>query len=264
MKSTALTDTRIEVLEGSVILEAAEIQKEHSIELAVGGSVVAVKKRTTFRLDVGTPPRVRVYDGEVAVVEPGRPVNVKEGKQLAFTSVPVVEKFDKEETDPFYRWAGRRSGYIALANASASRRVYDENIPWQVGGWYFNPFFGMFTYIPQRGRYTNAWNHYYRSPAPAYHPQPLPDYNSGMYSAARGSFDTGGRGASTGVYQAPAVSSRGRLPHPRAAPAPARSGDAGSSRGGGGGHGKNNLRRLRYDLQRPAGTLNKIHRKRNR
>jgi len=237
MVSTALTDTRMEVVNGSLILEAGEVQKAQGIELTVAGTVLDVRKRGVFRVDAGTPPRVRVYDGEVTVAEPGRPVTVKEGKQVVLTSVPVVEKFAKEETDSFYRWAGRRSGYLATANMSAARRMHENSVPWHVGGWYYSPFFGMFTYVPLRGRYTNAWNHSYYAPAPIYRPQPMnPDF--GGYSgigASRGQSGMSGRSggySGGGVYQAPASAPVGGGAAP---PAASRGADSGGSREGGGG-----------------------------
>lgn len=235
MISTALTNTRVEVVTGSVILEASEVQKDQAIELTFGGSVVEVRKRGVFRFDAGTPPRVRVFDGEITVADAGRQLTVKEGKQVLLTSVPMVEKFSKDDdTDAFYRWAGRRSGYLALANVSAAHRMYENNIPWQAGGWYYNPYFGMFTYIPIHGRFTNAWNHSYYSPAQMYRPQPInPNYGdfSGGMNASRGysGMSSSGRGYSGGGYQAPATAA---APAPAA---PARSADSGSSRGGGGG-----------------------------
>jgi len=233
MIATALTDTRIQVLDGSMIIEAGEIQKEHAIELTVGTSVLDVRKRGVFRVDMGTPPRIRVYDGELTVAEPGRPITVKEGKQLAFTSVPMVEKFAKDETDSFYRWAGRRSGYLAMANVAAARRMHENGTSWTSSGWYYSPFFGMFTYVPLRGHYTNAWNHSYYAPAPLYRPEPMnPNWDGGGMSRSRGySGNTGQIYSGNGGYQAPATA-------PVSAPAaqaPARGGGGGGTREGGGG-----------------------------
>jgi FecR protein len=235
MTTNALTDTRIDIVKGSVLLEAGEISKEQAIELTVQGSVLDVKKRGVFRIDAGTPPRVRVFDGEITVADVGRSLTVKEGRQALLTSVPVIEKFSKEDTDSFYRWAGRRSGYLALANVSAARRMYDNYGPgWTTGGWYFNPYFGMFTYFPGRGRYTNAWNHSYYAPIPpaAVH-QPMPSMDSfagmspsrGMSNSGGGSYSGGG-----GVYQAPATSGGGA---PAAGPSRSAS-PGGGARGGGG------------------------------
>jgi hypothetical protein len=237
MVSTALTNTQIEVVKGAILLEADELEKEHRIELTVDGRVLEVRKRGTFRVDAGSPPRVRVFDGEVTVVEVGNQLTVKEGKQVLLTSAPVIEKFSKEDTDAFYRWAGRRSGYLALANMSATRRMSGTYLSAYRGGWYFDPYFGMYTYIPN-GRYTNAWRHSYYPPT-VHRPLP-PSMIDGMggMSASRGGYDSSGRGYSGGGssgggggYQAPATSGGGSA----AGGGAPRSGDSGSSREGRGG-----------------------------
>jgi len=243
MISNALTNTRLEVVKGGVVIEAGEVLKEHAIELLVGGSELELRKRGVFRIDASTPPRIRVYDGEISVVDKGKPLTVKEGRQVLLTSVPVPEKFSKEDTDAFYRWAGRRSGYLAAANMSAAHYMHENNIPWTTGGWYFNPYFGMFTYVPLHGRYRNAWNQTYYAPAPIYRQMPNFDSgSSGMSGAgmgsARGMSDmSGSRGYSgasaSGVYQAPATAAPAGGSAPVAGPA--RSGGSGGSREGGGG-----------------------------
>ena len=96
MISNALTNTRLEVVKGGVVIEAGEVLKEHAIELLVGGSELELRKRGVFRIDASTPPRIRVYDGEISVVDKGKPLTVKEGRQVLLTSVPVPEKFSKE------------------------------------------------------------------------------------------------------------------------------------------------------------------------
>lgn len=235
MVANALTDTRIEVVKGAVLVEAGEVTKEHSIAVTVKGTDIEVRKRGVFRIDAGgdqEQARIRVYDGEVTVAQPGTPVTVKEGRQLVLTSVPTVEKFAKQDTDAFYRWAGRRSGYLAMANISAARRMGEIGMPWQAGGWYFNPYFGMFTYIPLNGRYINAWNHAYYSPGSAYR-QLQPVYNGplngggggGMMGGSSG-YSGGGRGYSGGSVSA----GGGSAP---AAPAAAPSAGASSARQGG-------------------------------
>lgn len=233
LTSNALTDTKVDVVKGSVLLEASEISKEHGLEFTVGGQVLEARKRGVFRIDATDPPRVRAFDGEITIAEQGRSLVVKEGRQAVLTGVPVIEKFTKEDTDAFYRWAGRRSGYLALANASAARRMYDQYGTAWVGGWYFNPYFGMFTFVPGRGHFTNAWNHSYYAPfrpAPSYQPMPMDSF-AGM-SGSRGMSRSSGGGYSGGGYQAPATSGGGSAP----VAGPARSaGGGGGSRGGGGG-----------------------------
>ena len=60
MVSNRLTDTRVQVVAGSVILEVGEITKDNSIELLVGGVALEVRKAGVFRVNMDTPPLVRV------------------------------------------------------------------------------------------------------------------------------------------------------------------------------------------------------------
>ena len=238
MESNQLSDTRVTVLNGSVLVEAGEINQGTSLAVTVHGKVLEVRKRGVFRIDADTPSRVRVFDGEITVADPGRSVIVKEGRQVMLTSVPAIEKFQKQDTDSFHRWAGRRSGYLAMANMSAAGHVRDNNVPWQVGGWYFSPYFGMFTYIPMRGMYRNYWNHSYYAPSTVFNPrQPAPmmptvdPFGGGGFGGMRdrGSF---GGGGGRGVYSAPSAPSAGG--GGMSAPAGG-GGQSGSSAGGGSG-----------------------------
>ena len=239
MLANQLMHTRIELLKGSAILEVDDLEKEQSIELLVLGSVLEPRKRGVFRVDASDPPRVRSYDGEIFVDYAGQRLTVKEGREVSLVAVPAITKFSKQDTDAFYRWAGRRSGYLAAASYSAARGMSRGGTSWTTGNWYFNPYFGLFTYIPLRGYYTNAWNYSYYSPSAAA-PPPPPMRNTDTFAgfnSPHGAADMSGRSYSgtfgQGGYQAPATST----PSAAASVGAARSGDAGGgsrdSRGGG-------------------------------
>ena len=60
----------------------------------------------------------------------------------------AVEKFNTKEGDALSRWSLRRAEGISMANLSAAKYVQDSGKTWNSNGWYFNPYFGMFTFIP--------------------------------------------------------------------------------------------------------------------
>jgi FecR protein len=231
MLANALTNTRIDVVKGSVLVEAGEISKDQSIQLTAGGTTLEVHKRGLFRIDAGPPARVRTYDGEIRVSDDAEPLRVKSGREVLVTSVPTLDKFEKDDTDAFHRWAGRRSGYLSVANVTSAHSMLQNGIPWHTGGWYFNPYFGMFTYIPLRGRYVNPWGQVYYSPAHFYRPQPsmnMDPFAGGMRMPRAASGSSGMSSGSRGGYQAPAASSPSMAPSSGGA----RSAGSGSSRGG--------------------------------
>jgi len=234
-------DIRLEMLAGSVLIEAGEVNKHDSIVITAGGASVDINKNGLFRIDA-SPASLRVYDGQAVVTSLGQTLTVKEGKQTALTGVLSASKFDKESGDAFHRWAGRRSGYLAVANVSAAKSIYDSGRGWGQSGWFFNPFFGCFTFIPAGGNYFSPFGYRYYTPRRVesvfYRPAPMPTMDRSLGWAdpsIRHGADVSGRSAGYsggGMSSAPA-------PPPSSAPAaPAggpRSGDSGSSRNSGGG-----------------------------
>ncbi len=236
-----LLDTRLALTAGSVLVEVGETEKNQSLQLQVGESKIDLGKRGLFRVDF-SPAAVKVYDGSAVVVVAGQTVTVKEGRQAGLTGVVAQSKFDKEDTDAFYRWASRRSGYIATANLAAAKRSYDNGSTMAFSNWVWNPYFGMFTYLPFNGMYRSPFGYAYYSPRavanvyyrPVYNAPSYGGWNSpGIMDSGRGMSDMGGRGSMGGysgggvTASAPAVSS--------APAAPAASGRG--SDGGGGGRG---------------------------
>lgn len=238
-----LTDTKLELLAGSALLEVSETAKDQSLAAVVGERTVEFAKKGLFRLDFN-PAQIRVYDGAATVITPEGSVTVKEGRQTGLFGAVNPVKFNKDEGDSFYRWASRRSGYIAAANLSAAKRVHDNQSFYGSNSWVFNPWLGMFTYLPLNGMYRSPFGYsffspgtvsrvYYRPPV-IYNPWPAGG-GSGMGMDAgmggRGMSGMGGGGRGMGTY-----SSGGSM----AAPPPSAGGAApsgGPRMGGGGGMG---------------------------
>jgi hypothetical protein len=243
--TNALEDTRLDLTAGSILIEAGEFEpKHHGIVVTVGSTQVEVVKRGLYRIDFN-PGLLRVYEGNATVIAGGQPVTTKEGRQTTLGAVPNPERFNKERGDAFYRWAARRSSYIAMANIAAAKRLHDNGTAggWNTGNWLFNPYFGCFTYIPASGLYRSPFGWafysprtvervYYRPPAQIYNPPSMGGFDGGI--GHRGYSDYGGR-SSMGSHSAGGSAAPPPAP---AAPAPSggpRTGDAGGGRSSAGG-----------------------------
>ncbi len=189
MLSNHLTNTRFEVLSGSAMIECSDIPKDNAIEAVYKGNAIRFEKQGLYRIDA-EPARVKVYEGEAVVTDGSGSLVVKSGKQTNLNGVLLAENFDRKDTDALYNWSDRRAAYVAKANivsastasGSSGYGGYSSGFggynglgygPSFLGGWAFNPFFGMYTYMPYSGFGYSPFGYTYFSPytvayAPAY------------------------------------------------------------------------------------------------
>jgi hypothetical protein len=155
MLSAQLSDTRVEVLEGDALVEATGLLEGNAVTLMTGTASLRVLKGGLYRITAaGEPARVRVYSGEARLTAGDLTQSVKRGQEVALTAVPVSTKFDPKVGDPLYRWAARRSEQIAYTNIASARSIQrsgggvESLLGSGWGRWFFNPWFGNFTFIP--------------------------------------------------------------------------------------------------------------------
>ncbi len=233
MISSRLVDTRLELERGTVLLECLELPKDNAVTFVVGEATVSLRKQGLYRLDAA-PPRLRVYDGEAVVESGSGRATLKRGRQAMLEGVLAAGKFDPKAGDALYRWSKRRSEYVALANLSGSKSLLDRGLGWTVSGWHWNPYFGLFTFVPYRGTLYSPFGYAFWSPrtvVQVYNP-PMqassPSFSPGGGRSWAGGYDAGTAPRSSGVYSVPSSApSAGAV-----SAAPAGSGAAASPRGG--------------------------------
>ena len=154
--SNSLTDTRVEVLTGSAMVESDSIQKndakDNSVTLVYKGYNIHLQKHGLYRVDTD-PAFVKVYDGEAIVNGDSGQLTLKSGKETGLGGMLMAENFDKKSADDLYLWSNQRSGYLAQASASSAMTLHNSGSynsgfysPWQ-----WNPMFGLFTFVPNDG-----------------------------------------------------------------------------------------------------------------
>lgn len=238
MISTSLEDTRFNVLGGTAIVEVGDIDKTMSIVVAAGDSDVTLRKKGLYHVSAD-PASVRVFEGEASVAANGKSVMVGKGRTADLSGDVVLAKFDPKQGDALYRWAKRRSYYMSMANISAANSVHMQGNSWSQSGWMYNPYFGMYTYIPTRGLYTSPWGFGYYSPRQAYDYLVVasnPNYATPQAASPYSAFGGSGRMATSydsnlGYSTSPVRSSGGYV---GGAASPAATGGDSGMRGGGG------------------------------
>jgi uncharacterized membrane protein YgcG len=186
MDSNALLATRLTVLEGSALVEVGELQRDGSLELQVGEDLVTVRKAGLYRFET-EPLGVRVLTGEVAVNWKDQLVKVSSGKVMSLTGDHLIAKFDVKKSDELLSWARSRSSVIAMANVNAANTLSAAG--WNTSGWVFNPWFGMYTWVPGSRAFVSPFGFAFFSPVTvwaAYNPQVYAPAFGGASMAERG------------------------------------------------------------------------------
>jgi hypothetical protein len=167
MISPSLTDTRVELTQGKAMIEAAQLEKENHIEVLDSGFSTQLEKPGIYEFNA-IQPEVSVYEGE-ALVENGsnHPVKAGKGHEVILSEAGNLkaQKFDRNETDSLYAWSKLRSQYQAEANMSTAQIVVAENPAWWYGaGWYWNPYFGTWAFVPGSGFLLSPFGYGFYSP----------------------------------------------------------------------------------------------------
>lgn len=157
-----LTDTRVELLRGKALVEAADLQRENNIQVLNDGSRTRLQKNGLYKFDADRG-RIAVYNGKAEVWEGDNRVEVKKGKELQLSGPLKAEKFDRKETDSLYEWSSLRSRYLAEASAVTARTYVVNPAGWAGSGWYWNPWYHSYAFLPGDGFFASpfgGWGYY--------------------------------------------------------------------------------------------------------
>jgi hypothetical protein len=129
MLSNKLSDTCVELLTGSAILESNDTGKDTAVTLIHQNWQVRVPHHAVYRIDA-MPRQVRVYTGEAEVSRKGdnqAAVKVKENETLPLAEVLLTERSIAAEGDSFKNWALNRSQVITADNTTAAGIIDDPS-----------------------------------------------------------------------------------------------------------------------------------------
>jgi hypothetical protein len=194
MLDERLISTRVEILDGTAMVESDDPQmsvKDSPVTLIYRDFDIQPVKHGLFEISSGQgqdPAELKVFKGEAVVETAGNRVDVREGHLMPFTAAMAEEKFSDKSGDDLYVWTRDRSESLAAANvvsaqsmsSSAGSGYYGVGSgygsgygygnsglygmsPWG-GGWFYNPYLSMFTFVPSAGVFWNPWGYGFFSP----------------------------------------------------------------------------------------------------
>ena len=172
MISSSLIDTQIELSHGKAVVEVDQIYPQNNIRVQEDGLTARLLKAGLYDFDLDKQ-QLRVFDGKAEVTNGGKTTTVKGGHELTLQTDLALksQKFDRHsaQDDDLYRWSSLRSAYLGEANVDQAG--YFANYSWGpwggpawVGGWWWDPWFSAFTFIPGDGIFYSPFGWGFYSP----------------------------------------------------------------------------------------------------
>lgn len=128
MLSNSISDTQVEIISGSAILDNSRAPDGDFVKLVFKDSTIRIMKPGHYRIDA-EPPQLRVYTGQAEVTKnsgvPGsashdaRPVTIQASQLFALDGAPVVKRFTEGSDGLLDLWSDERDSLIASNMASA-------------------------------------------------------------------------------------------------------------------------------------------------
>jgi hypothetical protein len=167
MVSNSLTNTQVQLQNGRAMVEVDMIAPENRVTVLDNGYTTQMTKKGIYRFDA-SPASVAVYDGKAVVLANDHQIELGKGRQLMLTADVAhlkPQKFDTKQTGELYAWSKLRSGYMAQASVASAQMIYADNPWWWYGtGWYWNPWFASWAFVPGAGYFWGPFGYGFFAP----------------------------------------------------------------------------------------------------
>lgn len=165
--SPSLTNTEVALNHGQAMVEVAELYKANLLRVQQDGVTTQLLKTGLYGFDASNGD-VRVFKGEALVQDGDQNIKVKSGRELDVNQTGKLKarKFDESayEQSDIYRFSDLRSQYLAEANGNAAGLYVGGGPGWYGTGWYWDPYFSAYTWIPGDGMFFSPFGWGFYSP----------------------------------------------------------------------------------------------------
>ena len=250
MVSPSLTDMQVAVVKGEAMIEAMDLLKETSIRVKIGDSLTRVEKTGLYRFTADNPPAVAVFEGKALVSLGDKKVDLGKDRRTVLDAQLKSVKFKgKVDQGDLYAWSKTRDEYASASSYNAAKSLASNSSGGAWGGygfsgfngyagpgWFFNPAFGSYAWLPGDGASFSPFGYGYFAPG-------YVNYAPVMYSSLGGVRSGGGVAVPVNPGHLPTVATtsgqRPRVVTPSGTPyrgSPAAAVIGNSRMGAGGGH----------------------------
>lgn len=148
------------------MVEATYVLKDSNVRVVLDGASTRLTKNGVYEFNANTG-QVSVLDGKAVVERDDRQVDLKKGRMITLAGPLKAAKFDTKEAeqqDPLYAWSKLRSEYDAEAAMQTASTVIVGGPSWWGPGWYWDPWWGMYSFLPGDGFLYSPFGWPYYSP----------------------------------------------------------------------------------------------------
>jgi len=165
MISPGLADTQVQLDTGSAMVEVDELFKENDVSVVVDGTTTQIEKQGLYDFNA-SPASVKVLDGKAVTLEGDQKIKLTKGHEVLLAQSKLTrQNFNKDQVqnDPLYRWSKLRSEYSTQSNVSVANMLVDYG-GWWGPGWYWDPFWADFAFLPGMGMFWGPFGYPFFSP----------------------------------------------------------------------------------------------------
>jgi hypothetical protein len=151
--SAGLADTRAQLDQGNAIVEVDQLIKGTNLAVVMNGATARLDKKGLYDFTAGEQA-VRVLDGKATVSIAGGTKSIGKNDQLLLASARPLKSsgFDANtvKAQPLYVWSEARSQDESQANIALAQNVSAYG-GWYGAGWYWDPYWSFYAYLPGDG-----------------------------------------------------------------------------------------------------------------
>ena len=169
MVTTGRADNVMALDSGRAIVEVDLMVPANNVRVVENGVETRLLKAGLYDFDANRK-QIRVFDGKAMVQAGPKNIELKGDREVTLNAAKLKAKsFDKKQAaGDFYRWSSMRSSYLAEANVDEARNYavpggYSPNM-FYGDGWYWDPWYGAYTFIPADGIFYDPFGWGFYSP----------------------------------------------------------------------------------------------------
>ena len=151
--TSGLVETKAQLDRGSAIIEVDQLIKGTNLAVVMNGATAQLEKKGLYDFDAAQQA-IKVLDGKATVREAAGSKSIGKDDQLLLASAKPLKKrnFDANavKTQPLYVWSEARSQDESQANVALAQNVATYG-GWYGPGWYWDPYWSFYAYLPADG-----------------------------------------------------------------------------------------------------------------